>query len=437
MTLKELKAKRAELHQQFKDAVAAVEKAEDKKAARQKATDLKAQYDEVTEDIALLEAEQEQARALAAGAATGADQRTARRGQVELGVNHRDEDPKKGFRDHKHFLSEVMTAGRTGKVSELLKPLQAVQGSDEQSVESDPHGGFLVPHGVAPGILSIEPEGDPLSGRITDVPLSMPSVSFNARVDKNHTTSVSGGFVVTRRPETVDGSSSRMKFEQIDMIANEEYGLAFATERILRDSPESFVAIIAAGFNDEFIANAMRERLNGSGVGERLGILNTNNGCLISIAKEPGQAAGTILTENIDKMVARCWRYGRAVWLANQDTFPQLMGLKREVGTGGSTVNYLQVAGDSMTLLGRPLFMTEFAKSIGNVGDLILGVWSEYLEGTYQQMESAESIHVRFAANERAFRFYRRNDGRPWWRTVLTPAESSSTLSPFVTIAAR
>ena len=61
---------------------------------------------------------------------------------------------------------------------------------------------------------------------------------------------------------------------------------------------------------------------------------------------------------------------------------------------------------------------------------------SEYLEGTYQSEQFAESIHVRFTSAERAFRFYRRNDGRPWWTAALTPKNGDS-LSPVVVLEAR
>jgi HK97 family phage major capsid protein len=262
-----------------------------------------------------------------------------------------------------------------------------------------------------------------------------PTVTFNARVDKNHSTSVSGGLTVARREETVDGASSRMKFEQVILTANEEFGLAFASERIIADSPQSFVAILNAGFRDEYVAAAMKERISGTGTGERLGFLNA--GCKISVSKETGQAAATIKKENIDKMEARCWRYNRAVWLANHNTRPQLKSLVQVVGTGGNAVPYFVGAnGGPETLSGRPIFFSEFAKTVGTEGDLILIVPSEYLEGTYESEQYAESIHVRFAAAERAFRFYRRNDGRPWWASALAPKNGDS-LSPVVTLATR
>jgi len=360
--------------------------------------------------------------------------RAAAAGGVQLGKNNADDDPKRGFKDHRDFLTSVMNAGRGKKMDARLVPLRATQGSDEAGTYSDPAGGFLVPHGVAPGILSIAPENDPLDGLITSIPMTAPTVSFNARVDKDHSSSVSGGFQVTRRPETVDGTASRMAFEQVTLTANEEFGLAFASERIINDSPQSFVAIVQAGMRSEYVANAMNERINGSGAGERQGVLTA--GCRIAVAKEAGQAAASILKENIDKMAARCWRFNQAVWLANHNTRPQLKSLVQFVGTGGNSVAYFTTEGGTEKLDGRPIFFTEFAKTLGTEGDLMLLVPSEYLEGTYQSEQYAESIHVRFAAAERGFRFYRRNDGQWWWRSALTP-KNGSTLSPVVTLATR
>jgi len=353
-----------------------------------------------------------------------------------LGDNS-DSDPKGGFKNHVEFMTAVMNVGKGAAEDKRLVRFRAAQGSDEQGTYSDPYGNYLVPMSILPGVLSLTPEDDPFIGRTTQIPMTTPMVTINARVDKNHSTSVSGGLTVSRRPETVDGTTSRMAFEPIQLHAHENFGAAFASESILQDSPISFVAVISAGFRDEFASAKIKERIIGTGVGEPLGILNS--GCLVSVAKETGQAAATILTENIDKMAARCWRFRRAFFLANQTAQPQLRGLVRAVGTGGSVVPYYLPAtteGGFDTLVGRPIFYSEHCKALGTVGDIILIVGSEYFDATYQGLQQDESMHVRFLARERCFRFYLRDDGQPWWKSVLTP-KNGDTLSPFVVLATR
>lgn len=353
-----------------------------------------------------------------------------------------EDDPLHGFKDAQDFLMAVMESDISKCIDGRLVPFkapgrfQATAGSDEQGVYSPAIGGFLVPVSVAPGIMTTDPEMDMLAGRITNLPMASPKVLINARVDKNHSSSVSGGLTVARKDETSAATSSRMSFEQIEMNVHAIFGVAYATEEILSDSPQSFVALLNAGFRDEFASNRMDERLNGSGTGEFLGVLSGNNSAKISITKETGQKAATIVTENIDKMAARCWGYTNAIWLANQTTRPQLRGLSRVVGTGGSVVNYFDISGGQETLDGRPIFFTEHAKALGTVGDLILGNWSQYLYGTYQPLQQAESVHVRFLEHERVFKFWLRDDAMPWWSSVMTP-KNGDTLAPWVTLNTR
>jgi HK97 family phage major capsid protein len=334
------------------------------------------------------------------------------------------------------YYSENVEAIREGG------PVRKAVGSDEARAISDPYGGFLVPTTFTPELLKLDPEADPIAGKTRQIPMASPIVKIPARTDKNHTTSVSGGLTVTRRPETVAATSSQMQVENVTLEAHSLFGLSYASEELLRDSPISFTAILAAGFSDQFAYHLIKERLYGTGVGEFLGVLTaldaSNLGPTVSVAKETGQAADTIVYENILKMRARCWGYANAVWLANHDTMPELMRLNQAVGTGGAVVWQPSAREDHPDmLLGRPLYFSEYAKTLGDQGDIGLYNWGEYLEGTYQPMANEESVHVRFVNHERAYKFWTRNSGQPWWRTALTPAYSQAKLSPFVVLDAR
>lgn len=353
---------------------------------------------------------------------------------VTVGRLRAEDDPKRGYRTSAEFFADVMAHARTGRMSERLRPL-AAQGADEQGTHSDAHGGFLQPTAFNPGLLMVRPDADPTIGRTMPIPMNAPTIELAARTDKNHSTSVSGGFTVSRRPETVSGTSSRSQVEKIRLSAMELFGLCYVSETLITDSPASAMALVEAGYRDEFPAKMFREKLTGTGAGEFLGVLNSP--CLITVTKESGQSDDTIVKENIDKMRMRCWGYGQAIWLAIHDALPQLKSLTQTIGTGGAPVPYYTQDQNGQAYLdGRPLFFTEEASALGDAGDLILGNWSQYLEGTYEGLQQAESIHVRFDARERTFRFYLRNDGQPWWRSVLTP-RNGSTLSPFVTLGAR
>ena len=354
-------------------------------------------------------------------------------------------DPKKGFKNPREFISAVMQAGQAesyggAAIDQRLNRLATV-GSDEGRVNSDPYGGFLVPFGFTPEMLRVEPEGDPMGMLTRKIPMAQPIVKIPARTDKDHTTSVSGGVTVTRRPETVSGTSSQTTFEQVVLQAHNLFGLSYATEELLTDSPISFAALLEGGFQDQFTYKLINERLFGTGNGEFLGV--GNSPALVSVAKETGQASATILYENIIKMRARCWGYQKAIWIANHDCLPQLALMNQAVGSGGFPAfqpgvrlgQNNQDVGD--VLLGRPLVFSEYTKTCGTTGDIFLVNWNEYLEGMYQPMESMESVHVRFVNHERTFKFWLRNAGQPWWKTALTVNQGSNTLSPYVSLATR
>ena len=391
-------------------------------------------------------------------------------------------DPRKGFDSHLDFLKAVMNAGRGGRVDSRLKPLaqerrgsdqdddaghdsgdpfngflvpkaftpgaprsvglfnshgrQLTAGSDEAGTYSDPYGGFLTGKQFVPDLLRLTPEADPVGALTTKIPMTAATVGIPARVDKNHATSVSGGLRFYRRSETQTATSSRMELEEVELKAMALFGLAYATEELLSRSLISFLAILQAGFNDEYVAKLMRERLEGTGVGQYEGVLNTNS--IVSVAKESGQSNDTIVYDNVIKARARCWGYGNAVWLANHDTLPQLLKMSLAVGTGGAPIWFPSAAPDRPDiLLGRPIYFSEFCPKLGDTGDLLLGNWKEYLEGELTPMQNEESMHVRFVEHERAFKFWTENAGRCWWRSALTPAKSSDTLSPFVKLDAR
>ena len=319
---------------------------------------------------------------------------------------------------------------------------RATVGSDEHGEYDNRYGGFAVSavKGAPRPIIGFE--GDPTAGRCENIPMQAPTVEMDAVVDKSHATSVSGGLTFTRRAEAVTLTSTRQEMEKITLKATSLWGLAFITEELMADSPTSFAARIATGFGAQYQAHKFNEKLRGTGVGAPLGVLTalaaSSLGPTISIAKETGQAAATIDYRNVLKARARCWGYSNAIWIANHDCFPQLAVMAIPVGVAGQLVYQQSLVEDRPDmLLGRPIFYSEYAATVGTQGDLILGNWSQYMDGIYQPLQSAESIHVRFLNNERALRFSERSAGAPSWKSALTPNKSTSTLSPFVVIDAR
>ena len=81
----------------------------------------------------------------------------------------------------------------------------------------------------------------------------------------------------------------------------------------------------------------------------------------------------------------------------------------------------------------------EIDGSLGDLGDIILADWSQYLVGRFNGdagLSITESAHLKFDYRQTAFQFTFYADGRPWWPSVATP-KKGDTKSPFVALAAR
>jgi len=441
LTLAELRQKRTDLAKAINAVVVAADAAS-REITEEEATQIASSETDLSGvDLEIAKAE---ARHLAADRARKLAQGPGRRtAPATPGLSVRDaaaDDPMHGYRSHAEFFRDVMSADTPGgqpskRLASLRAPIVAAVGGDEQSTFSNPYGGYLLPSSSFGGFLQIAAEDDPIASRVLAIPMATPSVRFAARVDKDHSSSVSGGFRVYRRAEADTSASSRMEMEQIELTAYALLGIAYGTEEVLSDSLVSIVAMIQAGFTEEFTSKLIVERMQGTGVGEYLGILNS--GATLSIGKETGQDPASIVYENILKMRARNYGYRNSIWMANHDAIPQLMLMNQSVGTGGMSVWQPSAREDHPdTLLGRPLVFTEYCKTIGTTGDIWCVNWSQYLEGTYQPLQNADSIHVRFVNHERCFKFWMRNAGQPWWRSALTPKNGAS-MSPFVKLDTR
>jgi HK97 family phage major capsid protein len=110
-----------------------------------------------------------------------------------------------------------------------------------------------------------------------------------------------GGVSVARLNQGDTVTASRPTFGQMETRLISIMGLAYVTDELLADST-ALGAILGNSFAEEFAFTIDDEIYEGSGTGECLGILNSN--ATVSVAKEVGQPANTIVVENLTKMRA-------------------------------------------------------------------------------------------------------------------------------------
>jgi HK97 family phage major capsid protein len=312
--------------------------------------------------------------------------------------------------------------------------MNSASGANE-SVPSD--GGFLVQTDFASELLKHAFETGILAPKCKKIPISTGAngLKINALDDSSRANGARWGGIQTYWENEADELvSSKPKFRTMDLSLKKLTGLCYATDELLQDAA-ALQSVITQGFAEEFGFKIDDTILNGTGSGQPLGILNSS--ALVTVAKETDQSA-KITVENLIKMWSRCWGRSRAnaVWYINQELEPYLYTLQ----VGDKPV-YIPAGGLSEkpygTLFGRPVVPIEQCSAAGTVGDIILGDLSQYLLIDKGGINSASSIHVRFLYDESVFRFIYRVDGQPIWNKPITPYKGSSTLSPFVTLAAR
>ncbi len=360
-----------------------------------------------------------------------------------------EDDPRFGFKTDQEFLRCAMNAVRDPQNGDdRIKAVVNAVGSDEYSKGNWQSAGILIPDQMIDRILSMTPEADFITPRCTRIPMGAGTVKIPARVDKNHTTSVTGGTRVFRTKETATVQKTKDAFEMVTMEANEIVGEAAATKQLMRDSPISIPALIEASMNAANVDKRIDELLNGNGNGMPLGVLNPANLALISVNRQTNQHNKVIVSGmDIIAMANRVWGYNDAIWIANHDLFATLCTLYVATPDG---VNLLKLfspvdsGNGSMGMLwGRPLYFTEYAPGVtsGQTDPTSILNWDDGLLSciNFKEMiygerytEFNRSVHVRFSEREEVFQFVTENDARPWWKTFLTPKKGITTRSPFV-----
>src|SRR5207248_463352 len=145
-----------------------------------------------------------------------------------------------------------------------------------------------------------------------------------------------GGVQAYWRQEGVAATLAKPTFGRLTLNLHKLITLAAITDELLADSPMALSQYLNRVFTDEISFMTADAVINGTGAGQPLGIMNS--ACRVSVSKETGQAAATIVAQNIVKMWARLFRgnQSKAAWFVNQDTYPQLYLMTLGIGTAGT-----------------------------------------------------------------------------------------------------
>jgi HK97 family phage major capsid protein len=349
------------------------------------------------------------------------------------------------FQSFGEFLHAVACAGSPSgrfKNAGTIDPRLIQNAATGASANVPADGGFLISPTRSNEIMKKVFEGGTILSACSQFEigdnsdsLEVPYVEETSRVSGSRW----GGLRAYREGEVDPATGSNIKLGLWECRVSDLKILSYVTERLLNDAPA-----LEALYNDtvpqEFTFKLEDEILNGTGGAQCQAVVG--HASTVSVAKESGQVAATILAQNIINMYCRSWGRSRpkAAWYINQDIEPQLFTMVLSAGTSGVPI-FMPANGLASspynTLLGKSIIPAEQCQTLGTVGDIIFADFSEYAIVRKGGIKAASSIHVKFVYDEMTFKWSMRVNGKSKWKKVLTPFKGASTLSPVVTLDTR
>ena len=452
-TLKELREQWASLINQAKAIVDEADKNERELTDDEdaKIDELQAQADGIKAEIEKLEAGQARREKVSADAkaltdSVGRKTKPEPPASVEPRVgrvhDRAEDDPTGGFASANDLFNSIRGSSRPGSpIDERFLRVSAAHGANTAFGDE---GGFLIPPDWSNRMFSRAVDALPLLGKCDKVVMAGNTLEITGTVDhdRSGTTYRYGGVVVYWVGEGTQISRSQLKFQKRRLTLHKLAALCTATSEELSEVNINFGERLLTKMSEAISEELVEAIMFGTGVGKPMGAF-TSDAC-VSQAIETGQAADTIVTENIIKMNSVIWSpsRGRGEWYYNGECIPQLETMTLAAGTAGVPA-YWPAGGltgaTPASIKGRPAYETEHCLALGDCGDIVFGDFSQYVLGMKGSVETAMSIHLYFDYDETAFRATFLVDGKPLWETTLKPRKGAAArrVSPFVTLAAR
>lgn len=343
-----------------------------------------------------------------------------------------EQDATRGFRNIADFALAVRGAGNRADPAfdERLRVLGAPTNFHRETGSAD---GYMVPPAMRADIWSHVFADEGLISLIGPEPTDSNQVQL---LRDESTPWGATGIQANWSAEGAQLTASRLATAASNVTLHKLHAFVLASEELLVDAPR-LSQRLTVGAANAIRYEAEQAFVNGDGVGKPLGWMS--GGSLVTVAKESGQAADTVVAANVAKMLSRILLTagGSPVWLINQDVLPQLMTMTlgdQPIWTPPST-GFVGAPGGF--LFGRAIRFCEQCDTLGDLGDIQLVDPKGYYAATRGGAEFASSMHLYFDYDVQAFRWTTRFGGQPYLTAAVTPANSAATRSHFVVLAER
>lgn len=355
--------------------------------------------------------------------------RVSEPGQIVVGNDRINDDPKHGFRSLGEFALCVHGAcARGGHVDERLISLAAasdaagLRGGDEAfGVPTEFRAAIWEVVQVQPDVFNLmqpEPTGNNAVEIVKDQSTPWGAVGVQAYWGS----------------EKAQMTASELETKGSMEKLNELYVLTHASEDLLSDEPR-LTNRLTRQSGKAISWKASDAFVNGDGVGKPKGF--ANSGSLVEVAKDASQGADTISSTNLANMYSRLIESQNGFWLCSSGVLAAIIDLNNSgqmVWTPNNEGFKLRPQGQ---LFGQPLYKVNHCKVIGDKGDLYFVNPDGYAAFDRGGPQYAESIHLYFDYALKSFRWIFKVAGMPYMNAAVSQANSNLDESYFITLAER
>lgn len=333
-----------------------------------------------------------------------------------------------GWDTQGQFLHGVMSAKTTGSIDDRLKRKMGV------NTEVGEQGAFAVPPDMANSLMTKVTQESLIISRCDQQFVS--GNRYVTPIDEDEPWNNASGIRVEWLGERQKPSGSQPNIGEFAVDLNKLGALVEVSNESLEDST-LLESLITTKAPEKIREEVERVIIAGDGAKKPLGILNSP--ARVTIDKESGQTADTIVLENVDNLWTRAYAKtrGSSIFLSTQDAEEQLRKMKYADNSPAYVPQNDMANRPHDSLLGKPLTWSESMNQLGDEGDIMLADFRQYVlvmkrTGIRQDF----SMHLLFDQDASVFRFIFRIGGSPWWSKPVT-ARTGTTRSCFTTIAER
>lgn len=297
----------------------------------------------------------------------------------------------------------------------------------------DSQGGFLSPEIFMDDLTGYKCEESIARPRSMIVNMTSDSLKGPRTVETDRSSGVMFGGISYKwasEKEDLEVLKSKPTLGQLEFTAHKLIATFWASNELIADS-RKFTKFIEQTFGRGMSFIKDDHFINGTGVGQILGIMNSN-----AMIHVPRQEAGTVDIVDFGEMTRRfcpeSFQSKSSCWIINQDVAAEFFNLN-SVNPNPMSMIVL----NDRNLFGLPIIVSSTCQALGTPGDVILADWSYYCIAD-RELRIASSQHQNvsgtgWASDDTLFRLIWRGDGQPLVDAPIIPRHGGGdTISPFV-----